>query len=173
MSALPHICPPSDLTCQCTGLDVRDSCGRGRCLFATRALPSRQLIAACPVLVLDAASYEAHGKHTALSGYVFTWRDAQPPSLALCMGLGSLINHATEPNVGWLCDIQARVIRFVTLRLISEGEELFINYGRSVWFSDAASGESSAGEEAGWSAPGVDSDSSDEEETGRRRGGGG
>ena len=136
-------------------LEMRDSPGRGRGVFAARAIPSRAQVTASPVLVLPHAEYERHGRHTVLGHYAFTWRDAQPPSMALALGLGSIFNHAAEPNTGWHCDIESRLIRYIALRDIAEGEELFICYGGAgkLWFEDAgaaagAAAEGGAGSEA-------------------------
>jgi hypothetical protein len=130
-------------------LEMRESPGRGRGCFARAAIPSRATLTVSPVLVFPAAEYAAHGAHTQLAHYAFVWRDAQPPSMALALGLGSIFNHAREPNAGWLCDIPGRLLRYVALRDIAEGEEVFICYGGEgrLWFEDA-------GEEGGAAAAG-------------------
>ena len=118
-------------------LVMRESPGRGRGVFAARAIPSRAVITESPVLVFPHAEYAAHGARTQLAHYAFVWRDAQPPSMALALGLGSIFNHHREPNAGWMCDIEARLLRYVALRDIAEGEEVFICYGGALWFEDA------------------------------------
>lgn len=138
-------------------LAVRDSPGRGRGVFAAAPLASRATVAVSPVLFFGDAEYEAHGRHTALAGYTFLWRPPRgtPGELgarghALALGAGSLFNHAREPNTGWLCDFAERAIRYVALRDIAVGEELFISYAPAgaLWFEDAG-GESSDSSESG------------------------
>jgi tRNA-specific adenosine deaminase 3 len=118
-------------------VETRASPGRGRGVFALRDIPSRSTLDVSPVLVFSAAEYESHARHTLLREYCFVWRDGRgAPSMALCLGRGSIFNHAREPNAGWLCDVAAGEIRFVTLRDVCAGEELFICYGRHLWFDD-------------------------------------
>ena len=138
-------------------LVMRDSPGRGRGVFAARAIPSRAVITESPVLVFPHAEYAAHGARTQLAHYAFVWRDAQPPSMALALGLGSIFNHHREPNAGWMCDIEGRLLRYVALRDIAEGEEVFICYGGALWFEDAGgegarSSSSSSGTGSGQAA---------------------
>jgi SET domain-containing protein len=132
-------------------LEMRDSPGRGRGVFAARAIPSRTQVTVSPVLVLPHAEYEQHGRHTVLGHYAFTWRDAQPPSMALALGLGSIFNHAAEPNTGWQCDLQGLAIRYIALRDIAAGEELFICYGGAgkLWFEDAGAAAEGGGAGSG------------------------
>jgi SET domain-containing protein len=94
------------------------------------------------VLVFPAAQYEQYGRHTECDHYTFVWRDRQgaAPSYALALGLGSIFNHHSTPNTGWLCDIEGLSIRYSTLRPVEQGEELFICYGSSLWFQDASAG---------------------------------
>jgi SET domain-containing protein len=146
-------------------LEMRDSPGRGRGVFARCFIASRTVLTQSPVLVFSAQEYAAHGVHTALAHYAFVWRDAQPPSMALALGLGSIFNHAKEPNAGWMCDIPARLLRYVALRDIGQGEEVFICYGGEgkLWFEDAAD----AAEGGGAAGAGEGSGSSDSSDAGR------
>ena len=148
-------------------LEMRDSPGRGRGVFAARDIASRTILTQSPVLVFPAAEYAAHGAHTQLAHYAFVWRDAQPPSMALALGLGSIFNHAREPNAGWLCDIPGRLLRYVALRDIAEGEEVFICYGGQLWFEDAAGGGGSSSS----SSAGGNEQASEEEGDGEAGGG--
>ena len=130
-------------------LEIRESPGRGRGLFAKQKIPSRTTIEVSPVLVLDAQSWRENGQHTVLNHYCFVWRDqprGSPVSMALALGMGSIFNHRKDPSVGWVCDIDSQVIRYITLREVEEGEELFICYGRDLWFTDTDAGEVSSEE---------------------------
>ena len=136
------------MPCTCAALEIRPSPGRGRGVFAACTIPSRSLLTVSPVLFFDEAQWEAHGKHTALSHYTFIWKPPRSAGLdgelaarghARALGLGSIFNHNSEPNAGWLCDFAERAIRYVALREIAEGEEVFLCYGGrdALWF-DAA-----------------------------------
>ena len=121
-------------------VEMRESPGLGRGLFATNDIPSRTVVEISPVLVMDAENWEAHGKHTIMNHYAFVWRDGKPRhSMALPLGLGGIFNHSSDPNCGWLCDIENKLIKFLSLREIRVNEELYINYGE-IWFEDAHPG---------------------------------
>lgn len=131
-------------------LEIRESPGRGRGLFAKQKIPSRTTIEVSPVLVVPADNWKVHGQHTILNHYCFVWRDQPkgcPVSMALALGQGSIFNHRKDPNTGWICDIEGHTIRYITLQEVEEGEELFICYGRDLWFTDTGAGEASSEEE--------------------------
>ena len=48
-------------------------------------------------------------------------------------GLGSLANHSRSPNAEFVKDVVALTCHLVATRDILEGEELFVNYGRTYW----------------------------------------
>jgi hypothetical protein len=56
---------------------------------------------------------------------------------AIIFGLGSMFNHSTlQQNVGWERDLENKLITYVALRDIKEGEELCISYGQRLTFKD-------------------------------------
>ncbi|GAB5590169.1 hypothetical protein Unana1_05069 [Umbelopsis nana] len=114
------------------GLELRNHPQRGRGVFTTRALAARTLVDISPVLLMDHGEYSAHGQHTILDHYTYRWEGG----FALALGLGSMFNHARQPNVGFVRDIPNGVIRYFTLRAIGTGEELCISYGDHLWFED-------------------------------------
>ncbi|KAH9949884.1 hypothetical protein B0H21DRAFT_72779 [Amylocystis lapponica] len=117
-----------------TGCRIRHSEGKGRGVFASRDMDAHVVIEISPVLLFTSAEYEAHGKHTILDHYTFVWRDGR---FALALGLGSLFNHSEAPNVSYSLDPTTESIRYMTTRRISEGEELCIFYGHTLWFQSA------------------------------------
>ncbi|KAG8735620.1 hypothetical protein FRC10_010353 [Ceratobasidium sp. 414] len=56
--------------------------------------------------------------------------------MALPLGLGSIFNHAREPNVSYRLDKRLDVIEYTTTKPILPGEELYIYYGSDdkLWF---------------------------------------
>ncbi|SAM05356.1 hypothetical protein [Absidia glauca] len=120
------------------GLEFRTDPLKGRGVFATQAIPRRTLIDISPVLVFPADEYDLHGQHTQLDHYTYKW---QHGSMALALGLGSMFNHANEPNVGFFRDFGNSMIKYVALRDLAVDEELCISYGANLWFEDAAAAE--------------------------------
>lgn len=151
--------PPVDAASPCASCPwatIAESPGRGRGVFATRDIPSRTVIDVAPVLVFSAEEY-AGVRDSLLREYTFHWR-SPPGAMALSIGgLGSLFNHRRRPNVGWLCDVDARAIRYIALQDIAAGEELFICYApqHALWFEDAgADGDAlDDGLDEAWVAP--------------------
>ncbi|KAH8548059.1 hypothetical protein BGW37DRAFT_190492 [Umbelopsis sp. PMI_123] len=114
------------------GLELRSHPQRGRGVFTTRPLSHKTLVDISPVLLMGHDEYSAHGQHTILDHYTYRWEGGY----ALALGLGSMFNHAGNPNVGFIRDIPNAVIRYFTLRPIETGEELCISYGDHLWFED-------------------------------------
>jgi hypothetical protein len=79
----------------------------------------------------------ANDRKSGSSGSSRTGSEAKASRQALALGLGSMFNHMRIPNVGWVRDIPRQTIRYYTLRVVKEGEELCISYGPKLWFVDA------------------------------------
>ncbi|KIM65787.1 hypothetical protein SCLCIDRAFT_112074 [Scleroderma citrinum Foug A] len=120
-----HILNPQ----QCHVKHVR---GKGRGVFASRAIPARTIIEVSPVLLFAKDEYNAHGRHTLLDHYAFNWRDGR---MALPLGLGSLFNHSEYPNVSYSIDTTRDCIVYTSTRTIGPDEELCIFYGHNLWFN--------------------------------------
>lgn len=92
----------------------------------------------CPVIVIPADETDSVDE-TTLVDYVFWW-GVKGDQYAMCLGLGSLINHAYQPNARYWTNYGPRTIDFIALRDIEPGEELFVNYNGDpedqtpVWF---------------------------------------
>lgn len=64
----------------------------------------------------------------------------KPPTTtqAIIFGLGSMFNHSNlHQNVGWVRDLENKLIIYKTLRDIKAGEELCISYGPRLTFKDS------------------------------------
>jgi SET domain-containing protein len=129
---------------QSVAVEVRRVKGKGRGVFARRAIPEGEVIETCPVLVLPAGQVGDDPARSALAGYTFVWGRG---TVALALGYGSLYNHSFQPNARYE-DVAGRTKRFVALRDIAAGEEITVNYNgepgdRSpVWF-DVIEGKAS------------------------------
>ncbi|KAL1659976.1 hypothetical protein GGF50DRAFT_64145 [Schizophyllum commune] len=115
-----------------TGCVIRYSPGKGRGVYAAREIPSQTLLEISPVLLFEREEYAEHGRHTLLDHYTFVWKDGR---MALALGLGSLFNHSSAPNVSYTLDPTTESIRYTTTRRILTGEELCIFYGHKLWFN--------------------------------------
>ena len=52
---------------------------------------------------------------------------------SLPLGLGSIFNHAEKHNTAYWHDTERDLIVFYTIKDVSAGEQLFINYGKDWW----------------------------------------
>ncbi|GAA6016511.1 hypothetical protein JCM10207_002822 [Rhodosporidiobolus poonsookiae] len=142
----------------------------GRGVFATADIPAGEVVEVSPVLVLGEKEYKGttagespdDGKlrgveASQLRGYVFTWgRDG---SMAVALGLGSLFNHSSTPNVSYSLDHAQYTISYRAAKPIQAGEELCIFYGHSVSFANSASSGAAANDvesvDDGWGGLGA------------------
>lgn len=111
-------------------LVVRETGDRGRGVFATRAIAAGTAIEECPVIVVPAAEVETLNR-TVLQNYHFRWGGLGEES-AIALGYGSLYNHSHQPNAMYVKKYDARLIEFVTLEAIAEGEEITVSYNGGV-----------------------------------------
>lgn len=120
-------------------VEVKQVAGKGRGVFARRAIRKGEIIERAPVLVLPLSDVmRGPDDWTGLGNYCFEWGKNR---VALALGFGSLYNHSFNPNARY--DDEARRLRikvFSAIRDIEPGEEVTINYNgdpedRSpVWF---------------------------------------
>jgi uncharacterized protein len=121
---------------QTDAIEVKQTKGKGRGVFARRIIYDGEVIERVPVLVLpDGESRSASGP-TSMSDYCFDWGRG---TVAVALGYGSLYNHSYQPNARY--DDGSRQTKiFMAIRDIAPGEEIVVNYNgdpgdRSpVWF---------------------------------------
>lgn len=104
-------------------LCVQKSPIHGYGVFAQQDIQEGDIVEECLGLPLDCLSDD-------LINYVFNVKG----QIVLLMGFGSIYNHADDPNVAYEYDVASRVMTLKAKRLIREGEEIFISYGKN-WFS--------------------------------------
>ncbi|KAI8889877.1 protein methyltransferase [Backusella circina FSU 941] len=114
-------------------LELRNDPVKGRGVFTKDIIASNTLVEISPVLLFNPTEYANHGKHTILDHYTYCWPGGY---YGLALGLGSMFNHNSTPNVGFIRDFNNKLIRYVTLREIQPEEELCISYGNHLWFED-------------------------------------
>lgn len=113
-------------------LELKSHPVRGRGVFTREPIERNVLVEISPILLFNAEEYDNYGKYTVLDQYTYCWQGG----FALALGLGSMFNHNSTPNVGFIRDIPNKLIRYVTLRRIEKDEELCISYGNHLWFED-------------------------------------
>lgn len=110
----------------------------GQGVFAARDISAGEIIEICPVLLFPKAQL-ANIRQTVLDDYYFDWGD-DGEWYAVCLGYGSLYNHAYAPNAEYGMDFEAKTIDFYCIADILAGAEILINYNgdadnqTKVWF---------------------------------------
>jgi SET domain-containing protein len=121
---------------QSPAVEVKRVKGKGRGVFARRAIAEGDVIESCPVLVVPSGDICQGDTWTRLGDYCFEWGEG---TMALVLGYGSLYNHSYQPNARYE-DVAGPTKLFVALRDIARGEEITINYNGEpddqtpVWF---------------------------------------
>jgi SET domain-containing protein len=108
----------------CLYIDTTPEMGRG--VFTNEDLEADCIIEISPVLIMSQEERK-HLDQTKLHDYIFEWG----PNLDQCCtawGYVSLYNHKYSSNCEYYMDFERSVIMIKTVRSISAGEELYINY---------------------------------------------
>ena len=105
-------------------IEVKRIKGKGRGVFALRAIVAGEIIEQVPVLVLDRTDVEDEDSWTGLAGYCFEWGKGK---VALALGYGSLYNHSYQPNALYE-DSGKQTKTYRAIRNIAAAEEITINY---------------------------------------------
>ncbi len=111
---------------------------KGRGVFTSEAIAAGTAIEIVPVIVMS-RNERIFLDQTLLHDYIFEWGYEKD---RCCMALGyvPLYNHSSEANCDYEMDYENELISIKTLRAISAGEELLINYNGTwndkgpVWF---------------------------------------
>jgi SET domain-containing protein len=101
-------------------LEVRQSPGKGRGVFAKVDIPKGAVFERVPLLVVETDELEG----SELMDYVFVW---SKKTVAIALGYGSLYNHSYKPNARYY-DGPGRTKVFMAVRTIRAGEEILVNY---------------------------------------------
>lgn len=123
-----------------TALEIRESPGKGRGVFATQFIPEGAVIENAPVIAFNAEQW-AFIEQSLLYHYVFEW-GTNGTGGALALGYGSLYNHDYQPNAYYVRQETEGYLRFIAYRDIQPGEEITVNYNGAptcqdpVWFQN-------------------------------------
>jgi SET domain-containing protein len=123
------------------GLFIDNAGKKGRGVFTKTAIPAETVIEKSPVIVLDPDDRKKV-EETSLTNYIFEWGE-NTDHAAVALGWISIYNHASPSNCEYVMDYKGQTISIQTMREISPGEELTINYSAGwddwepVWFVEA------------------------------------
>jgi uncharacterized protein len=116
-------------------VEIRTSAGRGRGVFALKAIVPGRVIEAAPVIILPAEECPALDQ-TVIYNYYFHW-DGDPDGEgrgALALGLLSLCNHSSRPRARVHRNYARLTLDLIATLPIEPGEEVTIDYGCALWF---------------------------------------
>jgi hypothetical protein len=119
-------------------LYVNQTPAKGNGVFTHEDLPADQIIELSPVIVMSLLDRE-HLDKTLLHDYIFEWGEKKD-RCAMALGLVPVYNHSYASNCEYFMDYEEDMIFVKTVRAISKGEELTINYNGDwndetpVWF---------------------------------------
>ena len=117
---------------------VKNTKGRGRGVFALADLKPGTLLEIAPVIVMEKKDRPLLDQ-TLLHDYIFEW-GGEKKQCCMALGYVPLYNHSYQSNCEYEMDSTKQTITIKTVRPVSAGEELFINYNgdwnnkKPVWF---------------------------------------
>ncbi|MFX1572250.1 MAG: SET domain-containing protein [Promethearchaeota archaeon] len=115
---------------------------KGKGVFAKEFIPKGRIIDIAHIILISNKDWNLIEK-TVLSNYSFEWDDPKfrgEFDSAISLSVSQFINHSYDPNVEYIYDYKNKCIEYITLRNISKGEEITVNYNgepyndSSMWF---------------------------------------
>jgi SET domain-containing protein len=109
-------------------VEIREAEGMGRGVFAVKPIPADTLLFSDPVVLVPESQC---AKGSLLHSYVFFWSTVMQDGLgmnAIVLGLGTVMNHSSDPNVIVYFEPKPDRIDFYALRDIEPGEQLTHDY---------------------------------------------
>ena len=103
---------------------VKDVPGKGRGVFARKAIAKGTMIERVPILKLPASDIYNDTQNSKLADYVFKWGKK---TVMVALGYGSIYNHSYKPNAHYYDDGPDIQI-YEAVKKIKKGEEITINY---------------------------------------------
>lgn len=100
---------------------VKKSPVHGYGVFAEQSFSKNDVIEECVSLVFP----HEDKKEAAFSDFYF----GTPQGFVLPLGFGGIYNHSSEPNATYVWDDKNQLLRFMALKPIHKGQEIFVSYG--------------------------------------------
>ena len=119
-------------------LFIASSHNMGRGVFTSENIRAGTVVEISPVIVMSDSDRKLIDQ-TLLHDYIFEWGEH---TRQCCMALGyiAMYNHSYKSNCEYDMDYDEEIMTIKTVRFISAGEELFINYNgdwnnpKPLWF---------------------------------------
>ena len=119
-------------------LYIKKIATKGRGVFTREKIEANIIIEESPVIVMTTKDRILLDK-TLLHDYIFEW-GTNKDKCCMALGLVPMYNHSYESNCEYFMDFDKETIQVKTIRPISIGEELTINYNgdwnnsKRIWF---------------------------------------
>ena len=119
-------------------LHIRKIVGKGRGVFTTEKIPLNVVVEESPVIVMSLVDRKLLDQ-TLLHDYIFEW-GVDKEFCCMALGFIPIYNHSYKSNCEYFMNFEDECIEVKTIRVISKGEELTINYNgnwnerKKVWF---------------------------------------
>jgi len=120
------------------GLQIGEILDKGRAVYCIFDLPANTVIEVAPVIVMSKEDRLLLDQ-TLLHDYIFEWGGTKNECI-MALGYVPLYNHSYTSNCEYEMDFETKEISIKTVKDISAGEELTINYNGDwddstpVWF---------------------------------------
>ncbi|MHA1988666.1 MAG: SET domain-containing protein-lysine N-methyltransferase [Promethearchaeota archaeon] len=101
-------------------------------VFATEDIEAGTILEECPVIHIYSVPFKDSTKE--FKNYLFSWPtniDAKQRHPVMVLGWAEIYNHNDNNNVNYYSDNEKDVMVYKTIKKVSKGEELFVNYGQS------------------------------------------
>lgn len=108
---------------QLNNIEVRESKGKGRGVFATKEIKKGEIIEVAPAIFLEFSDFFGTSFNK-LFNYYF-WLDDY---VVLALGYGSIYNHSEKNNAEYEINKDEETVTFRAVRNIKPGEEILFNY---------------------------------------------
>jgi SET domain-containing protein len=99
---------------------------KGRGVFTSKDIKKGTVIEVCPTIVFGVNDRKLIND-TFLYEYYFEWGITGRKG-AVALGFGSLYNHSYTPNARYYPDFDLNILEFQSIKNISSGEEITVNY---------------------------------------------
>ena len=117
-----------------TKIYIDKSSVHGWGVFAYDEIKEGEVFEECPVFTLPIPKGESS---PLLIDYRFNWpQGTEWEEQVVSWGFGSLYNRSDDPNAYWISDLGRKTFKFIAVKNISPGQEIFIWYGDSNYWSD-------------------------------------